>query len=123
MDQQKLRIWKLFTQLTIGMKWVRRKYTDHTKPRRSRLEVFCKKGVLTNFAKFTGKYLRQRLSFNKVVGFRPEACNFIKNESMAQAFSCEFCEISKNTFSHRTPLVASSKNGVFYTLLQFIALL
>ena len=23
-------------------------------------------------------------------------------------FSCEFCEISKNTFIHRTPLVAGS---------------
>ena len=27
----------------------------------SRPEVFCKKGVLRNFAKFTGKHLRQRL--------------------------------------------------------------
>ena len=26
------------------------------------------------------------------------ACNFIKKESMAQVFSCEFCEISTNTF-------------------------
>ena len=26
------------------------------------------------------------------------ACNFIKKESLAQVFSCEFCEISKNTF-------------------------
>ena len=25
-------------------------------------------------------------------------CNFIKNETLAQTFSCEFCEISKNTF-------------------------
>ena len=30
--------------------------------------------------------------------FLPEACNFIKKESLAQVFSCEFCEISKNTF-------------------------
>ena len=43
-------------------------------------EVFCKKGVLRNFAKFTGKHLCQRLFFKKEV------------------FSCEFCEISKNTF-------------------------
>ena len=28
-----------------------------------------------------------------------EACNFIKKETMAQVLSCEFCEISKNTFS------------------------
>ena len=26
------------------------------------------------------------------------ACNFIKKEALAQVFSCEFCEISKNTF-------------------------
>ena len=29
---------------------------------------------------------------------RPKACNFIKKETLAQVFSCEFCEISKNTF-------------------------
>ena len=27
------------------------------------------------------------------------ACNFIKKETLAQVFSCEFCKISKNTFS------------------------
>ena len=31
-------------------------------------KVFCKKGVLKNFKKFTGKHLRQNLSFNKVAG-------------------------------------------------------
>ena len=39
--------------------------------RSGRLEVFCKKDVLRNFAKFTGKHLRQSLSFNKVAGLRP----------------------------------------------------
>ena len=34
--------------------------------------------------------------------------NFIKKETLAQVFSCEFCEISKNTFFYRTPLVAAS---------------
>ena len=38
------------------------------KDRSSRLEVFCKKGVLTNFTKFTGKHLCQSLFFNKVAG-------------------------------------------------------
>ena len=28
----------------------------------------------------------------------PKACNFIKRETLAQLFSYEFCEISKNTF-------------------------
>ena len=40
---------------------------------------------------------------------RPEACNFIKKETLAQVFSCEFYEISKNTFSYRTPQVAASE--------------
>ena len=34
----------------------------------SRPEVFCKKGVLRNFAKFTGKDLCQSLFFNEVAG-------------------------------------------------------
>ena len=34
--------------------------------RSSRPRVFCKKGVLRNFTKFTGKHLCQRLFFNKV---------------------------------------------------------
>ena len=63
--------------------------------RSSRLEVFCKKGVLRNFAKFTEKHLCQSLFFNKIAG---TACNFIKKETLPQVFSREFCEISKNTF-------------------------
>ena len=76
-------------------------------PRSSRPEVFYKKRVLRNFTKFTGKHLRQSLFFNKVAGFqswgltRPKACNVIKKETLALVFSCEFCEISKNTFFHR----------------------
>ena len=35
------------------------------------------------------------------------ACNFIKKETLAQVFSSEFCEISKNTFFYKTPLVAA----------------
>ena len=31
-----------------------------------------------------------------------------KKETLVQVFSYEFCEISKNTFSYRTPLVAAS---------------
>ena len=27
-----------------------------------------------------------------------EVCNFIKKETLAQVFSCEFCKISKNIF-------------------------
>ena len=68
--------------------------------------MFCKKGALRNFTKFAAKHLRQSLFFNKIESL--EACNFIKKEALAQVFSFEFCEISKNTFFYRTPLVAAS---------------
>ena len=71
--------------------------------RSSRLEVFCKKGILRNFAKFSGKHLRQSFFLH------PEAYNFIKKETLAHVFSCEFCEISKNIFFYRTPPVAAYK--------------
>ena len=38
-----------------------------------------------------------------------QACIFIKKETLAQVFSYEFCEISKNAFSYRTPSVAASE--------------
>ena len=44
----------------------------------------------------------QSLFFNKVAGLRPEVCNFIKKETLTQAFSCEFCEISKKNYFYRT---------------------
>ena len=65
-----------------------------------------KKGVLRNFAKFTGKHLCQSLFFNKVAGF-------FKKETLIQVFSCEFCEIFKNNFFYRTPLVAASRKECF----------
>ena len=68
-------------------------------------EVFCKKGVLRYFTKFTGKHLCQSLFFKAAC----LACNFIKKWTLAQVFSCECCEIFKNTFSYRTRLVAASE--------------
>ena len=41
--------------------------------RSSRSEVFCKNGVLKNFAKFTGKKLCQNLFFNNDAGPRSNA--------------------------------------------------
>ena len=45
---------------------------DSSKSLSSRQEVFCEKGVLRNFTKFTGKHLCQSLFFNKVAGLRPQ---------------------------------------------------
>ena len=50
----------------------------------SRQEVFYRKGFLRNFVKYTERHLCQGLLFKK--------------ETLAQVFSCEFCEISKNNF-------------------------
>ena len=52
-------------------------------------------GVLKNFTQFTVKHLCQSLFLKKV---QAKAGNFIKNETLAQMFFCEFCEIFKNTF-------------------------
>ena len=35
---------------------------------------------------------------------------FLKISQNSQVFSCEFCEISKSTFSNRTPPVAAPEN-------------
>ena len=40
--------------------------------------VFCRKGVLRNFAQFTGKHLCQSLFFNKVTGLTR---NFLQSTS------------------------------------------
>ena len=42
-----------------------------SKLRSSRPEVFCKKGALRNFAKFTEKHLCRSLVFNKIAGLSP----------------------------------------------------
>ena len=54
-------------------------FTGHKAPiqnifaicRNSRPEVFCKKGVPSNFTKLTGKHLCQSLFYNKLAGLRP----------------------------------------------------
>ena len=61
------------------------------KIRSSRPEVFCKKAVLKNFTKFTGRQLFEILSFNKVAGLRPETSrpetsNFIERENLSVVF-------------------------------------
>ena len=58
-------------------------------------KVFCKKGVLKNFGKFTGKYQCQSLFLVKLQA-RGLQLYFIKKETPT-VFPCEFFEISKNT--------------------------
>ena len=52
-----------------------------------------RKGTLRNSL---GKHLCQSLFLNKVAALRP--ATLLKKKTLTQVFSCEFCEISKNTF-------------------------
>ena len=47
---------------------------------------------------------------------------FINKETMAKVFSCEFCEIYKNKFFYRTPLVAAFEinKSTFHCKVPFI---
>ena len=67
--------------------------------------MFCKNGVVRNLAKFTGNTCARVSFFDKVAGLR--AAILCKKKALAQMFSCEFCEISKDTFIHRRLLVAA----------------
>ena len=43
-----------------------------------------------------------------LIKLQVEAFNFIKKETLIQVFSCEFCEISKDSFSYKTLPMATS---------------
>ena len=58
-----------------------------------------RKGVLRNFAKFTGKHLRQSLYFNKVA----EASNFIKIETLVQVFPVNSAKFLRTPFLQNMP--------------------
>ena len=63
-----------------------------------------KRGIMFNYVKchlyFCIGYLDLKLQINffYLQKQSSQACNFIEKETLAQVFSCEFCEISKNTF-------------------------
>ena len=68
----------------------------YTTPRSSQRMCSVRKGVLRNFSKFTGKHLFKSL--------------FYKKETLAEVFSCKFCEITKNTFFTEHLWVTASQN-------------
>ena len=63
--------------------------------RSSRLQMFCRKGVLIHFAKLLRKYLSRSLSLIKL---QPVGLQLYYKETLMQTFSCEFCDIFKNTY-------------------------
>ena len=64
--------------------------------RSSRPEVFVKKGVLTNFAKFAVKHLFQSLFFNKVAGLR--LATLLKKKLWLRCFPVNFENFLRRPF-------------------------
>ena len=64
--------------------------------RRSRPEVFFKKGVHRNFAKFTGKHMCQSLLLNKVAGLRH--ATLLKKRLWRRCFSVNFAKCLRTLF-------------------------
>ena len=61
--------------------------------------------------------------FNKVASLRPEACNFINKETLAQVFSRELCKIFENIFFYKTPSMAASGYTHFALMFPLISML
>ena len=59
-------------------------------------KVVLKQKVFLEISQNSQEHTCARASF--LMKFHAGACNFIKKDTLAQVFSCEFCEISKNTF-------------------------
>ena len=98
--------------------------------------VFYEKGVLENFAKFTGKHLwlakflktplLQNTSGRLLLAFLCNVCKigkihrktlclrllFLKKATLTQVFSCKFCEIFKNTFFTEDVRVTASESTI-----------
>ena len=73
------------------------------------LEVVCRKGILRNFAKLTGKSLC--LIMLEALGLQ----FYLRRKTLVQVFSCAFCEISKNTFLQNTP-----SNIKYWKIFKFV---
>ena len=71
-------------------------YFTITSDRSSRPEVFCKKCILENFAKFTGKHLCQSLFFNKTTGLR--RATFLIERPWRRCFPVNFAKLLRTPF-------------------------
>ena len=65
-----------------------------------RPEVFCKKNVLRNFERFTGKHLCQSHFFNKVAGLR--AATLLKKRFWHRCFPVTFAKFLRTPFLQNT---------------------
>ena len=97
----------VFTEVLIKWRTLTGGFTVHTKAVAQRHSV--KKVFLEISQNLQENTCAKAFSLiNLQAGLRPEACNVIKKEALAQVFSCELCETSNNTFSYRATPVAAS---------------
>ena len=75
-------------------------------------KMFCKKSVLKNFAKLTGKQLCQVLFFNKVAGLRPPT--LLKKRLWPRCFPVNFAKFLRAPFfiEHHRWLIPSSNTAI-----------
>ena len=86
--------WKaIYTNVYKGL---HKRTENNWNSRNSRPGVFCKKGVLRNIERFTGKHLRQGLFFNKVAGFKP--VTFLKKRFWHRSFPVNFAKFLRTLF-------------------------
>ena len=71
-----------------------------------------------NVATFMLQLCYDKISRQTLANQRLDAGNFIKKETLAQVFSWEFCEIYKNNFYYRTPLLAASGVLLNFAILE-----
>ena len=73
--------------------------------------MLCKKGVLRNFVKFTGKHLCQSLFFNKVAGLRPTT--LLKKRPWHRCLPVNFAKFLRTPFftKHLRWLLLKSVTG------------
>ena len=67
--------------------------------------------VFLQISQYSQENTCARVSF--LITLQASGCNFIKKEALAQALFLEFCEISENTVSYKTPLVVASEDNRF----------
>ena len=95
----------------------RRKHKTMKLIRSSHPKCSIKKGVVSDFVKFKGKYLCRKLFFKKL---RMWGLQLYEKETLGQLFFCEFCEISKSAFFTEHLLATASDSSKTVALYCFI---
>ena len=105
--QKQVKILAFISWLVSRKVWIHSQtiFLWHGEKQKQPPECSVGEGVLWNFAKFLGKHLCQSLLFDKVAVLR-------KKETLTRVFSCEFCEIFKNTFFTEHLWTTASKHQI-----------